>query len=46
MKQKLPAAQELGRRGGMATLKKHGKKKMTEWGKTGGRPRKKLDTSK
>ena len=39
MKQKLPAAQELGKRGGMATLKKHGKRQMKIWGKTGGRPR-------
>jgi len=30
----------LGRKGGQATLKKHGKKQMTEWGKLGGRPRK------
>ena len=30
----------LGRKGGNATLKKHGKAKMTKWGKLGGRPRK------
>jgi general stress protein YciG len=32
---------EVGRRGGLATLKKHGRKKMREWGKLGGRPPKK-----
>lgn len=30
----------LGRRGGKATLAKHGREKMTEWGKLGGRPKK------
>ena len=33
-------AQELGKLGGQATLRKYGKKIMTEWGKKGGRPRK------
>jgi general stress protein YciG len=32
-------ASMLGKMGGMATLKKHGKDKMTEWGKKGGRPK-------
>jgi general stress protein YciG len=29
---------QAGRKGGRATLKKHGRKKMREWGKLGGRP--------
>ncbi len=33
--------EEAGRRGGQATLKKYGKRKMREWGKLGGRPPKK-----
>ena len=33
-------AERLGKKGGDATLKKYGKKKMTEWGKRGGRPKK------
>lgn len=44
------AAQMLGRRGGMKTLKTHGAATMREWGKLGakfgklgGRPRKPLD---
>ena len=32
---------EVARRGGLSTLKKHGRKKMREWGKLGGRPPKK-----
>jgi general stress protein YciG len=32
---------EVARRGGLSTLKKYGRKKMREWGKRGGRPRKK-----
>ncbi len=32
---------EAGRRGGQAVLKKYGKKQLREWGKLGGRPRKK-----
>lgn len=32
---------EMARSGGLATLKKHGRKKMREWGKLGGRPPKK-----
>jgi hypothetical protein len=31
---------KLGRKGGLQTLKRHGKKTMTAWGKRGGRPRK------
>jgi general stress protein YciG len=30
---------QAGRKGGCTTLKKHGRKKMHEWGKLGGRPR-------
>lgn len=37
-----PAA-TLGRQGGNATLKKYGKRKMREWGKKGGRPKKDHD---
>lgn len=31
---------EIARKGGEATLKKYGEKKMREWGKRGGRPKK------
>ena len=31
--------QMMGRKGGQTTLARHGKKKMTEWGKLGGRPK-------
>jgi hypothetical protein len=31
---------QLGAKGGRTTLKKYGKRTMTEWGKRGGRPRK------
>jgi hypothetical protein len=34
-------AVELGRRGGAATLKKHGKKKLLEWAKRGADARRK-----
>ena len=34
------SAQKLGKLGGQATLKKHGKEQMKEWGKLGGRPKK------
>jgi general stress protein YciG len=34
------AMQMMGRKGGRATVSKYGKKKMREWGKLGGRPRK------
>lgn len=40
MKKKDKAAVSLGRRGGLATLKKHGKKQLKEWGKLGGKPKK------
>lgn len=33
-------AQELGKKGGEATLKKYGKAQMKKWGKLGGRPKK------
>jgi hypothetical protein len=36
----LKAMRAMGRKGGKATLARHGKKKMREWGKLGGRPRK------
>ncbi len=32
---------EVARMGGRATLKKYGRKQLREWGKLGGRPRKK-----
>lgn len=32
---------EVARMGGRSTLKKYGKRRMREWGKFGGRPRKK-----
>ena len=31
---------EMGRKGGKTTLARYGKRKMREWGKLGGRPRK------
>jgi len=31
----------VGRKGGEAVLKKYGKRQLREWGKLGGRPRKK-----
>ena len=33
--------QEMGRLGGLARARKHGKNKLRKWGKLGGRPRKK-----
>jgi len=36
----LKVMRAMGRKGGRATLARHGKKKMREWGKLGGRPRK------
>lgn len=35
------AARIMGKKGGRNTLVKYGKKQMIEWGKLGGRPRKK-----
>ena len=32
-------AKKLGKKGGEATLKEHGKEKMKEWGRKGGRPK-------
>lgn len=32
---------EVARMGGLAAVKKHGRRKFREWGKLGGRPRKK-----
>ena len=37
---KNPAAVALGKLGGQARAAKHGKKKLKEWAKLGGRPRK------
>ena len=37
---KNPHAQALGKLGGQARAKKHGKAKLKEWAKLGGRPKK------
>lgn len=34
-----PKKAEAGRKGGLATLEKHGRQKLAAWGKTGGRPK-------
>lgn len=39
-KKKVLTITEVARMGGLAALKKHGRKKFREWGKLGGRPRK------
>ncbi len=41
MKKKAITVAEAGRRGGLSTLRKYGRKRMRELGKLGGRPRKK-----
>lgn len=38
-------AQILGRRGGKATLAKYGADKLKEWGRLGGRPKRKTNES-
>lgn len=40
-KRKEMTVSELARKGGRAVVKKYGKRQMREWGKLGGRPRKK-----
>ena len=44
MEKKSITTAEAGRRGGQSTLKKYGKRRMCEWGKFGGRSRKKKPT--
>jgi hypothetical protein len=41
MRKKAITVAEAGRRGGLATFAKYGRKRMRELGKLGGRPRKK-----